>query len=64
LGDGAGQVAPIPGSPPDLARLPAGCSFYERCPFRLAKCEIDAPPLAPVGENHLASCWVDVSGQK
>jgi oligopeptide/dipeptide ABC transporter ATP-binding protein len=44
--------------------LPAGCSFYERCPFRLAKCETDAPPLAPVGENHLASCWVDVSGKK
>jgi len=64
LGDGAGSVAPIPGAPPDLARLPAGCSFYERCPFRLEKCETEPPPLAPVGENHLASCWVDVSGQK
>ena len=64
LGDGAGSVAPIPGAPPDLAQLPAGCSFYERCPFRLAKCETDSPPLAPVGENHAASCWVDVSGQK
>jgi oligopeptide/dipeptide ABC transporter ATP-binding protein len=64
LGDGAGIVAPIPGAPPDLARLPAGCSFYERCRFRLAKCETEPPPLAPVGENHVASCWVDVGGQK
>ena len=64
LGGLNGRVAAIPGSPPDLARLPAGCSFFERCPFRLAKCETDPPPMAAVGENHLASCWVDVSGKK
>jgi oligopeptide/dipeptide ABC transporter ATP-binding protein len=34
---------PIPGSPPDLARLPAGCAFEPRCPDRRAACA-ERPP--------------------
>jgi len=62
LGENAPQrLASIPGSPPDLARLPPGCSFYDRCPFRREQCRQEAPPLAPVENGHLASCWVDIS---
>lgn len=57
----AGDLAPISGSPPNLTQLPKGCSFYERCPYRQPRCQAEAPPLVYVGENHLASCWVDVN---
>jgi len=35
--------SPIPGSSPDLARLPAGCAFEPRCADRLPAC-VDRPP--------------------
>jgi oligopeptide/dipeptide ABC transporter ATP-binding protein len=59
-GDVNQTVAPIPGSPPDLMRLPPGCSFYDRCPFHEDRCREEAPPLAPVASEHFARCWVDV----
>ncbi len=55
------RLEPIAGTPPDLTRLPAGCSFYDRCPFRQERCREEAPSLAAVGERHQASCWVDVT---
>ncbi|MCZ6490169.1 MAG: ABC transporter ATP-binding protein [Acidobacteria bacterium] len=57
-------LEPIAGTPPDLTRLPAGCSFYDRCPFRQERCQEEAPSLAAVGEGHQASCWVDVTQKK
>jgi peptide/nickel transport system ATP-binding protein len=36
----------IPGSPPDLARLPSGCRFHPRCPHAIDKCAQLAPELA------------------
>jgi peptide/nickel transport system ATP-binding protein len=38
-------LAGIPGSPPDLARPPAGCRFAPRCPKVMPRCEVGAPPL-------------------
>jgi peptide/nickel transport system ATP-binding protein len=35
----------IPGSPPDLARLPLGCRFAPRCPQVMARCENTPPSL-------------------
>ena len=58
------RLEPIAGTPPDLTRLPAGCSFYDRCPFRQERCQEEAPSLAAVGEQHQASCWVDVTARK
>jgi oligopeptide transport system ATP-binding protein len=63
LGNGQQEVTPIAGSPPDLARLPEGCAFYDRCPFHEEKCQQQAPPLDPVAEGHLARCWVDISAK-
>ena len=63
LANGSQGVAPIAGAPPDLARLPLGCAFYDRCAFREARCKEQAPPLEPVGEGHSASCWVDVRSE-
>jgi peptide/nickel transport system ATP-binding protein len=42
----------IPGSPPDLARLPAGCRFEPRCPVSVPECATTRPALFPVGPAH------------
>jgi peptide/nickel transport system ATP-binding protein len=39
----------IPGSPPDLARLPSGCRFEPRCPVSFAACVTTEPALYQVG---------------
>jgi oligopeptide/dipeptide ABC transporter ATP-binding protein len=52
------RLDPIEGQPPDLTRLPPGCAFAPRCVFRVARCETEAPALAPVGAGgHIAACW-------
>ncbi len=38
----------IPGNPPDMARLPAGCRFHPRCPVAVETCTDRAPDLYPV----------------
>jgi peptide/nickel transport system ATP-binding protein len=53
----ADQLVPIPGSPPDLREAQTGCRFAPRCPFAVARCRSDDPPLRPVADDHLASCW-------
>lgn len=35
----------IPGSPPDLARPPAGCRFHPRCPSVMPHCRTIEPPF-------------------
>jgi peptide/nickel transport system ATP-binding protein len=43
----------IPGSPPDLARPPAGCRFHPRCPEVMPVCLTHEPELYPVGETEV-----------
>ena len=50
------KLEPIEGQPPDLARLPAGCSFRPRCKFGEEKCNLEVPALREVGENHFCAC--------
>jgi len=38
----------IPGNPPDLARLPAGCRFQPRCPVAFEACSDTEPELCSV----------------
>jgi len=45
----------IPGSPPDLARVPSGCRFRPRCPYAVDKCAEVAPDLYPL-EAALVRC--------
>jgi peptide/nickel transport system ATP-binding protein len=50
----------IPGSPPDLRALPAGCVFHPRCRFAFDRCATERPPLAVVtnGTDRVAACWL------
>jgi len=43
------KLTGIPGSPPDLARPPAGCRFAPRCPRVMSRCEQEPPELYDVG---------------
>ena len=61
-----GAVASIPGSPPDLIRLPPGCTYVPRCPLAIAACSDREPDLVPVDTpHHDARCirWKVVAEQ-
>jgi oligopeptide transport system ATP-binding protein len=58
------KLVPIEGLPPDLGHLPPGCAFYARCTYRIDRCREEYPPLALVGDNHYAACWVDTSKER
>jgi oligopeptide/dipeptide ABC transporter ATP-binding protein len=47
----------IAGQPPDLANLPEGCAFYDRCPLRMEICREQFPPATPDGEGGSVHCW-------
>jgi len=49
------RLTGIPGSPPDLARPPAGCRFSPRCPHAMPRCREAVPPLYDV-EGDLVRC--------
>ena len=52
------KLAPIPGQPPDLTRLPPGCAFAPRCAFAIERCRAERPELETVGSEHVSACWV------
>ncbi len=55
--DNRGQpLRAIPGSPPDLANLPAGCSFAPRCAHASAQCRAESPPMVST-DNTCIACW-------
>ena len=52
------KLIPIPGSPPDLLRPPAGCPFTPRCPHAMKVCKDYPPESTAVSKTHKASCWL------
>ena len=51
------KLESIAGQPPDLARLPKGCAFMERCPYAMDRCGEEVPTLAKVGQDQWSACW-------
>ena len=51
------KLDPIEGVPPDLVRIPPGCSFRPRCRFSVDRCAEETPPLLPVADSHTSACW-------
>jgi oligopeptide/dipeptide ABC transporter ATP-binding protein len=57
--------SPLPvigGRPPDLTRLPQGCSFAPRCRYAADDCRAAEPPLADHEPGHRWACWHPVNG--
>ena len=54
----------IEGLPPNLARLPGGCSFHPRCNYAMPKCREEMPELEQVGEDHIRACFYDIKKLK
>ena len=52
---GRARLPIIPGTVPDLAQLPHGCRFQERCPHVIALCKQDEPALRGPG-GRVAAC--------
>jgi oligopeptide/dipeptide ABC transporter ATP-binding protein len=55
------RLTSIPGQPPRLDRLPAGCRFAPRCSRADDKCVQDEPPLLAMDDNHSVKCWYHCS---
>jgi oligopeptide/dipeptide ABC transporter ATP-binding protein len=57
-----GRLKPIPGSPPSLIHLPAGCKFHPRCGYVLDRCLTEEPELRPLDQDayHTSACWLPV----
>jgi peptide/nickel transport system ATP-binding protein len=51
------DIDAIPGSPPDLRRLPPGCSFAPRCPRRTADCRRSFPEPRFTELGHIVACF-------
>jgi oligopeptide/dipeptide ABC transporter ATP-binding protein len=55
------QLQPIPGFPPDMANVPAGCRFHPRCRFATEECREGSFELRLVGLQHWSACIKDVA---
>ncbi len=50
------RLETIPGSPPDLAALPPGCSFAPRCRLAASQCQAAVPAITAVAPGHDVRC--------
>ncbi len=50
---------PMPGEPPDLTNVPAGCRFHPRCPYRFEPCDHEIPPPIRLDDGGHARCWLN-----
>lgn len=50
------ELYQIPGLPPDVAHLPPGCPFAERCERAEDICHREFPPFVQINEGHHSLC--------
>jgi peptide/nickel transport system ATP-binding protein len=50
------DIGAIPGSPPDLRRLPPGCSFAPRCALAMPACRQSFPAAVSPAPDRMARC--------
>ena len=53
------ELQPIPGSPPDLLKPPAGCPFVDRCSCAMRICKDYMPEMTELSPTHRCACWLE-----
>jgi oligopeptide/dipeptide ABC transporter ATP-binding protein len=48
----------IPGQPPDLSALPAGCAFHPRCARAVERCRVEEPSQQSLNGDGSVRCWM------
>jgi peptide/nickel transport system ATP-binding protein len=56
VGPREGRLATINGRVPTPSEMPSGCRFSSRCPFVIAACREERPPLLEISPGHFAAC--------
>jgi len=46
----------IEGDVPSPMNPPPGCHFHTRCPYAVARCRTEDPPLQEVAPGHVVAC--------
>jgi oligopeptide/dipeptide ABC transporter ATP-binding protein len=57
------SLAVIPGTVPDLSRLPEGCKFHPRCGRRFAPCDCIRPQMTAAAAGHHVACHLYGGGE-
>ena len=57
------KLSSIPGYPPRLDALPAGCRFAPRCPVAIARCHTEQPALHRITDAHVTTCHLVEASQ-
>ena len=57
------KLSSIPGYPPRLDALPAGCRFAPRCPVAIARCHTEQPALHSITDAHVTTCHLVEASQ-
>lgn len=52
------KLSAIPGQPPMITKMPAGCPFSDRCAFAKDICRKELPVLQPVSGTHSSACHI------
>ncbi|GGF65248.1 ABC transporter ATP-binding protein [Paracoccus acridae] len=55
-----GELAVIPGQPPDMSRPPQGCAFRPRCAYCRDDCD-NRPPLASFAPDRWRACFAPLA---
>jgi peptide/nickel transport system ATP-binding protein len=55
------RLVGIPGSPPELSRMPTGCRFHPRCPSVMPRCHVEEPAFF-AREKDLVRCHLYEDG--
>lgn len=55
------EMPTIPGIPPRLRSIPAGCPFAPRCPTADDRCHSSRPPMETYAPGQRAACWHPVT---
>lgn len=60
------RLRAIRGQPPNLQRLPKGCTFQERCDYKFDRCVAERPALREFSPSRMKSCHLkgfDAAGE-